>query len=245
MCGINTIDLFEAKKEQLAKGIFWYNRAKTKGSRSDKAYFEIRIPPFIMPTIEKYLSKDKKSPWLFNFHDRLTNGDSFNANVNIGIDQICDKVEGLKTNFGAFRHTWATIAQNDCGASLSDVDFGLNHSTHKMARVYTKIDFSPAWKLNEKVMEFIFFSDEESKAKKETEVEKKFEKLSKYNLIKGEVFHAGKIIAKVETTGFSNIDQVINALMKMIPSIYPERTKFQFKITNLDKDQSQFYERCK
>lgn len=245
MCGINTIDLFEAKKEQLAKGIFWYNRAKTKGSRTDKAYFEIRIPPFLMPTIEKYLSKDKKSPWLFNFHDRLTNGDSFNANVNIGIDQICDKVEGLKTNFGAFRHTWATIAQNDCGASLSDVDFGLNHSTHKMARVYTKIDFSPAWKLNEKVMEFIFFSDEDSKAKKETEVEKKFEKLSKYNLIKGEVFHAGKIIAKVETTGFSNIDQVINALMKMIPSIYPERTKFQFKVTNQDKDQSQFYERCK
>ena len=53
------------------------------------------------------------------------------------------------------------------------------------------------------------------------------------------------LIAKVETTGFSNIDQVINALMKMIPSIYPERTKFQFKITNLDKDQSQFYEHYK
>lgn len=104
MCGINTIDLFEAKKEQLNKGIFWYNRAKTKGSRTDKAYFEIRIPPFLMPTIEKYLSKDKKSPWLFNFHDRLSNGDSFNANVNIGIDQICDKVEGMETNFGAFRH---------------------------------------------------------------------------------------------------------------------------------------------
>ena len=114
-----------------------------------------------------------------------------------------------------------------------------------MARVYTKIDFSPAWKLNEKVMEFIFFSDEESKAKNEMEVEKKFEKLSKYNLIKGEVFHAGKNIAKVETTGFSNIDQVINALMKMIPSIYPERTKFQFKITNVDKQLTQFYERCR
>lgn len=141
--------------------------------------------------------------------------------------------------------TWATIAQNDCGASLADVDFGLNHSTNKMARVYTKIDFSPAWKLNEKVLEFIFFSNEESKTKKEKEVERKFEKLSKYNLIRGEVFYAGKIIAKVETTGFSNIDQVINALMKMIPNTYPERTKFQFKITNVDKDLTQFYERCK
>lgn len=245
MCGINTIDLFEAKKEQLHKGIFWYNRAKTKSTRADKAYFEIKVSPFIMPTIEKYLSKDKKSPWLFNFHDRLSTGDSFNANVNIGINQICQKVEGLKTNFGAFRHTWATIAQNDCDASLADVDFGLNHSTYKMARVYTKIDYSPAWRLNEKVMDFIFFSNEESKAKKAKDVEKKFEKLSKYNLIKGEAFNNGQIIATVETTGFSNIDQVINALMKMIPDIYPERSKFQFKVTNVDKGLVQFYERCR
>lgn len=151
----------------------------------------------------------------------------------------------MKTNFGAFRYTWATIAQNDCDASLADVDFGLNHSTYKMVRVYTKIDFSPAWRLNEKVMDFIFFSNEESKAKKAKDVEKKFEKLSKYNLIKGEAFNNGQIIATVETTGFSNIDQVINALMKMIPDIYPERIKFQFKITNVDKGMVQYYERCR
>lgn len=244
MCGINTIDLFEAKKEQLTKdGVFWYNRAKTKTTRTDKAYFEIKIPAFLMPTIEKYLSHNPKSPWLFNFHERLSTGDSFNANVNIGIDQICEKVNGMKANFGAFRHTWATIAQNDCGASLGDVDFGLNHSTNKMARVYTKIDFSPAWRLNEKVMEFIFFSDKVSEVKA-NEKEKKFEKLSKYNLIKGEAFLAGKVIAKVENTGFSNIDQVITTLMEKIPSGLPSRTKIQIRITNKDKDLCQFYERC-
>lgn len=27
-----------------------------------------------------------------------------------------------------FRHTWGTVAQNDCGASISEVAFGMNHS---------------------------------------------------------------------------------------------------------------------
>lgn len=27
-----------------------------------------------------------------------------------------------------FRHTWATIAQNDCGANMYEVAFGMNHS---------------------------------------------------------------------------------------------------------------------
>ena len=33
--------------------------------------------------------------------------------------------------------------------------------------------------------------------------------------------------------------------MKMIPDIYPERSKFQFKVTNVDKGLVQFYERCR
>lgn len=41
-----------------------------------------------------------------------------------------------------FRHTWGTIAQNDCGASISDVAFAMNHSNgHNITRGYIKIDF--------------------------------------------------------------------------------------------------------
>ena len=72
MCGINSIDLFFAKKIQYHNGIFHYNRRKTSKSRSDNAYFEIRVPQFVKPTFEKYLSKDMKSPWLFDFQDRLS-----------------------------------------------------------------------------------------------------------------------------------------------------------------------------
>lgn len=161
LAGINTVDLFYLEKKNYHDGIIAYNRRKTRQARADNAYFEIRVPDILQSVIAKYLD-NTDSAYLFNFHSRLSSYDSFNANVNIGIKQICKKVLNIKkgeTYSGyTFRHTWATVAQNECGASLAEVDFGLNHSHQtNLARVYVKIDFTPAWILNEKVVEKIFF----------------------------------------------------------------------------------------
>ena len=242
MCGINSIDLFYVEKSQFYDGILHYNRRKTCKSRSDNAYFEIRVPQFLVPTFEKYLSKDKESPWLFDFHDRLSNADSFNANVNAGISQICKKVSpGFHASLYSFRHSWATVAQNGCGASLSEIDFALNHSTNKMARVYTMIDFSPAWELNDKVIDYIFFSNKEPGSNDDSEGT--FERMSKYNLIRGEMFINGERVSVIEDTGFSNVDQVITLLLTSLPDETPRPTKVQIKICNLDKQQTQLYQR--
>ena len=175
MCGLNAVDIFNAKKDQYDGNIFHYERQKTRSTRSDRGYFEVRVPAFLKPTFEKYLTKDERSPWLFNFHDRLATSDSFCANVNTGIKQIWEKVEpGYRASLYAFRHSWATIAQNECGATMNDVDFGLNHSINRMAKVYVKIDFTPAWILNEKVIDFVFFTDQESKYIEKENVRKKF-----------------------------------------------------------------------
>ena len=242
MCGINSVDLFYAEKNQYHNGIFHYNRRKTRKSRSDNAYFEIRVPQFIVPTFEKYLSKDKESPWLFNFQERLSTPDSFNANVNAGISQICKKVSpDFNASLYSFRHSWATIAQNGCGASLGDIDFALNHSTFKMARVYTKIDYSPAWKLNEKVIDYIFFSNED--IEKTEDSQSSFERMSKYNLIRGEAFICGNCVSVIEDSGFTNIEQVITKLLSSLPNDFLRPSKAQIKITNLDKKQTQLYQR--
>lgn len=242
MCGINSIDLFFAEKSQYYDGILHYNRRKTCKSRSDNAYFEIRVPQFLIPTFEKYQSKDKETPWLFDFHDRLSNADSFNANVNAGISQICKKVSpGFHASLYSFRHSWATVAQNGCGASLSEIDFALNHSTNKMARVYTMIDFSPAWALNDKVIDYIFFSTKEPGSTDDSEGS--FERMSKYNLIRGEMFINGERVSVVEDTGFSNVDQVIALLLTSLPEDTPRPVKVQVKITNLDKQQIQLFQR--
>lgn len=192
------------------------------------------------PTFRKYLSKDEESPWLFNFHERLSTSDSFCANVNTGIRQIWEKVDPeFKASLYAFRHSWATIAQNECGASMNEVDFGLNHSINKMARVYVKIDYSPAWILNEKVIDFIFFTDKESKhVEKE---DKSFEKISKYNNVRAEAYVMGKKVYALEDTGFNNVDQVMYKLVTLLPKKI-HNTRVQFKIMNVDKDQFQMYQ---
>ena len=241
MCGLNAVDIFNAKKDQYVNGIFHYERQKTRMSRSDKGYFEVRVPAFLKPTFEKYLSKNTDSPWLFNFHDRLSTSDSFCANVNIGIKQIWEKVEsGYKASLYAFRHSWATIAQNECGATMNEVDFGLNHSINKMAKVYVKVDYTPAWVLNEKVIDFIFFTDKESKhVEKE---DKTFERISKYNNIRAEAYVMGKKVCALEDTGFSNVDQIMDKLVTLLPKNV-KNARVQFKITNVDKELTQMYQR--
>lgn len=241
MCGLNAVDIFNAKKEQYVNGIFHYERQKTRMSRSDRGYFEIRVPEFLKPTFVKYLSKKSGSPWLFNFHDRLSTSDSFSANVNIGIKQIWEKVDpNYKASLYAFRHSWATIAQNECGATLNEVDFGLNHSINKMAKVYVKVDYTPAWILNEKVIDFVFFTDKESKhVEKE---DKTFERISKYNNIRAEAYVMGKKVCALEDTGFSNVDQIMDKLVTLLPKNV-NNARVQFKITNVDKNLTQMYQR--
>ena len=246
LAGINTVDIFFLKKENYHDGIICYERRKTREARSDNAYFEIRVPNILQAVIEKYLDKTD-SPFLFNFHSRLSSYDSFNANVNIGIRQICEKVLNLEKGKGysgyTFRHTWATVAQNECGASLADVDFGLNHA-HKtrLARTYVKIDFTPAWELNEKVVEKIFFTEDVSRARTE-EKDNKFERFSFKQLIKGTLYFRGKIISKVEDVGFNNVEDVISVLMKDLPDTIPSRSMVQIRIENKDKKQTQDYTR--
>lgn len=120
---------------------------------------EMRIEPFIQSTFDKYLS-DEEDEYLFNFHKRYCDFDSFNANVNHGIRKICRDMGMEKEDcycFYTFRHTWATIAQNDCDANLFEVAFGMNHSHGlNVTRGYVKLDFTPAWNLNAKVIDFIF-----------------------------------------------------------------------------------------
>lgn len=170
--GINTVDLYELKKKDYNNGIIGYKRAKTRNSRKDEAYMEMRIEPFIQSTFEKYLSGEDDE-YLFVFHSRYSNSDSFNANVNIGIRKICADM-GMKKEdyycYYTFRHTWATIAQNDCDANLYEVAFGMNHSHGlNVTRGYVKIDFTPAWRLNAKVIDFIFsVTRRASKAKRMT-----------------------------------------------------------------------------
>ena len=249
--GINTVDLYSLKKKDYNNGVIGYKRAKTRHSRRDEAYMEMRIEPFIQSTFDKYLS-DEEDEYLFNFHKRYCDFDSFNANVNHGIRKICRDMGMEKEDcycFYTFRHTWATIAQNDCDANLFEVAFGMNHSHGlNVTRGYVKLDFTPAWNLNAKVIDFIFFSDAQSKQGKALDFEAPADKLfriTKKKMIYGRAYFKGKVVGEFTDIGFSNVEEVISRLVKQLPKDIPIGCTVQFRITNCDSGREVVYERSK
>ncbi|MDD6621604.1 MAG: phage integrase SAM-like domain-containing protein [Bacteroidales bacterium] len=251
LAGMNTIDLYELKKEDYKRGRFCYKRAKTRHSRKDEAYFEMRIEPVILPIIEKYKADDD-SPYFFNFHSRYTSADSFCANVNNGINQICKSLGLPKEKWYSvytFRHTWATIAQNDCGANIAEVGFAMNHSHgHTVTRGYIKLDFTPAWELNAKVIDFVLFSTKKSKQGMaddiDNPVDKQF-KLSPKRMVYARAYFQGAVIAEVTDIGFSNVDEVMQRLVPKFPSTIPMRSEVTFRIKDVDTDKEGIYVRTK
>jgi integrase len=60
------------------------------------------------------------------------------------------------------RHTWATIAYNDCGIDMQTIHEALNHASDanmKITDVYVKKEFTRIWDANRKVLDFVFGSD--------------------------------------------------------------------------------------
>ena len=245
--GINTVDLFNLRKEDYHGGIIHYQRAKTKKFRADGAYMEMRVPPILLPLFDKYANKDEADEHLFDFSSRHTSYDSFSANVNCGIRKVCEAIgmsKGEDYSSYTFRHTWGTVAQNDCGASISDVAFAMNHSSgHKVTRGYIKLDFTPAWELNEKVVDFIFFSDKPS-VRERKEEEQHFRLSYRYQ-VHGTAFFQGKKVAELTDTGFNNVDEVIAKLAEQLPDDIPARSIVMFKVENMDKGQTVVYQRMK
>lgn len=250
LAGINTVDLYELRKEDLRNGCICYKRAKTKRSRRDEAYFEMRVEPIIEPLMEKYKA-DEDSPYLFNFHERFSTSDSFCANVNTGIKQVCKGME-IEERYCVytFRHTWGTVAQNDCRATIAEVAFGMNHSNgHTVTRGYIKLDFSPAWELNRKVIDFIFNSTAPSKqeggARDIDEPQEVLFRLSPKMMVYARAYFRGEVLAEVCDIGFNTVDDVIGILAARLPTTIPAMCAVQFRIKNCDTDREAVYERTK
>lgn len=154
LAGINTADLYDLPIGALSEdGTLHYRRKKTRDKSLSGAYTEIKVPKIIRPLLEEY----KGTKRLFIFSERYVSSDIFADVVARGCKKVCLNA-GLKniTPY-SFRHSWATIAINDCNASMDDVAFALNHSSaHKVTNIYIRPDYSRIDKLNKKVLSKIF-----------------------------------------------------------------------------------------
>jgi len=154
LAGINVADLYYMDKTCRVGNKLYYIRHKVEAKRGKSAKMEISIPKCILPLFDKYKGANK----LFSFSDQINTENNFLKAIDMGLKEVATiaKVKENITTY-TFRHSWATIAQNDCGASTELVGFALNHvSAHRITDGYIKKDFTPIDKLNTKVIDHVF-----------------------------------------------------------------------------------------
>lgn len=159
LCGINVADLWAMTHDNYDRNEnrLNYERQKTKGSRADNAFSSIKIEPEVQNTIEKYMTDGSGKDKLFQF-GTYKKIDILDRSLGNGVWEICEQM-GLDYHMSPywFRHTWATIARNDCDISKDDIDLCLNHvGNNQMADVYIKTDWSRIDRANRKVLDFVF-----------------------------------------------------------------------------------------
>lgn len=155
LVGMNSADLYSVERID-DDGRLTYNRQKTKDRRLDKAEISIKIPDEAWPLIEKY--RDTTGNRVFNFYQRYSTHKTFNSNLNKGLKAIGEELGIDNLDFYSARHSWATIARNDCDVSTDDISLALNHSSISSSRVtdcYIRKDWSRIDKANDKVLGFL------------------------------------------------------------------------------------------
>ncbi|MCL2597761.1 MAG: site-specific integrase [Paludibacter sp.] len=160
LVGINEVDLYNCT--DFSNGRITYYRTKVKNRRSDKGKISIKIEPEALPLIEKY--KDKTGERVFCFYQIYNSVNVFcrsiNGNIihNTGLKKIGKELGIENLQFYAARHSWATIARNDCGIDKYTIHESLNHVVDimKITDTYIKKDWSNIDRANRKVLDYIF-----------------------------------------------------------------------------------------
>ena len=158
LIGINMADLLNLTRDNVEGGRIVYIRKKTK------KMYSIRIEPEARRILDKY----KGNRYLLDVLD--VEGSSvhkFTKNMNINLKKIGNVVvgdDGKKRIVSFFdrlssyymRHSWATIAYNDCNIPVDVISQALGHSMgNKVTMVYINTDYKKVDEANRRVIDKI------------------------------------------------------------------------------------------
>ena len=161
LCGMNSCDMFDLPKSSDRTRIV-YDRRKTIGRTGESSHIELEVPKEIQHVVDAYDGRRS----FFCYQDELGSDQSMNKTVNEGLklflasaaeyysDQwnvglseakkrlgVCDEV-----TYYTARHSWASIAANECHVRMDLIDRCLCHVTDSVAarsyvkRVYDEIN---------------------------------------------------------------------------------------------------------
>lgn len=158
LIGMNSADLYGC--DTMAGDRIVYFRQKTTSRRVDRAEMQVVVPMVAGPIVEKY--RDAEQQRIFDFYKRYANPSTFNAALNKGLKQIGAALGIEDLEFYAARHSWATIARNDCRIDQYTVHAALNHVDDKMrvTDIYIAKDWGPINEANAAVLAYVFDSSD-------------------------------------------------------------------------------------
>lgn len=155
LAGMNAVDMLNCK---MVNGRIEYERQKTKDRRKDNAFISVYVHPLALPIIDKY--RDPSEQHLFDFYKRYSNVRNLTKGIHRGMRSLCDELGIDYIQFYSARHSFATIARNECNISKDDISLCLNHSSGKtVTDTYIKQDFSRIDKVISKVVDYVFYNE--------------------------------------------------------------------------------------
>ena len=153
LCGMNAKDIFLVTSDNVKNVRLEYNRSKTKGKRTDNAFFSVKIIPEATVLLEKYIGKISK---------HYSSIHSFRGTFNYGNKKLKDLITVQfpqydfsrdKLDFYAARHTFASAARNTLGFSVADIAEALNHKQElKITDIYIAKDWGMVDKIQASVV---------------------------------------------------------------------------------------------
>jgi len=118
LCGTNAVDFYQSSEINVVNGRFEYNRSKTQGRRQDEAFISIKIVDEAKALLEKYLGKLSSRYGAYDYLDYALYKGMKGLREITGINEL--------TLYWA-RHTFGTLARNECRMSVDDIAEALNH----------------------------------------------------------------------------------------------------------------------
>lgn len=164
--GINSIDLFYAKKSQYKDGILTYRRHKIARAKGKDSEMKIKMSEVGKIILKKY-SGDKE--YLIDFGKNVRRLEVCRYIHKTFQDAGLEEPNKLvrvgyakgKYVFYTNRHTMATLARNECGIDYMTVHEMLNHTAPNVLKttdVYVHRDYSKLWDANEKLLSLFDWS---------------------------------------------------------------------------------------
>ncbi len=132
LCGINSVDLLNNLTDENAERLN-YNRSKTEGRRSDAAFISIFIPDEARNLVVKYSGFLQR---------RYKSAKTLNNRLSDSLKRIGEELKIDNLTFYSARHSFASLARNECRFSKDDVAAALNHSSNTITDVYIAKDWS-------------------------------------------------------------------------------------------------------